>query len=188
MADALPPRQGITAADVGDAQEGFGVATGLRPCWTGAFVAGPARTVWTRAGDNLFVSRALDQARSGEVIVVNGHGSLSSALVGGRLGARARSIGVAGFVVDGAVRDVDALQQLGIPVFARGVTPCGPTKVGPGRLDVPIAVGGVVVGPGDLVVADTDGVVFVPLADARGILGASEHIVRGNHLSEAARS
>ena len=79
--------------------------------------------------------------------MVNGHGDLSRALIGDLIGLRAQSLGIAGFVIDGAVRDAEALGELGLPVFARGVTPAGPYKNGPGRLDVPVAVGGVVVCP-----------------------------------------
>jgi RraA family protein len=169
----------VPAANVGDAQERFGIAVGLAPVWRGARLVGRARTVWTRSGDNLYIHKALDVAQPGEVIVVNGHGDLSRALIGDLIGLRARSLGIAGFVIDGAVRDADALKELGLPVFARGITPAGPYKHGPGRLDVPIAVGGVVVSPGDLVVADADGVVIVHADDVEAVLDAALAIEAG---------
>ena len=85
--------------------------------------------------------------------------------------------GIAGFVIDGAVRDADALAELGLPVFARGVTPACPYKNGPGRLNEPVALGGVVVSPGDLIVADADGVVVVKSADVDDVIVAAEEVV-----------
>lgn len=172
----------VPAANVGDAQERFGIAVGLGPVWAGARLAGPARTVWTRSGDNLYLHRALDVAEPGDVIVVNGHGDLSRALMGDLIGIRAQRLGVAGFVIDGAVRDADALGELGLPVFACGVTPAGPYKNGPGRLDVPVAIGGVVVHPGDIIVADADGVVVVPSETAEATLLAAEEIERNEQV------
>ena len=166
----------VPAANVGDAQERFGVASGLLPMWRGAQLAGPAFTVWTRPGDNLYIHQALDQARPGDVIVVNGHGDTTRALIGDLIGIRARTLGIAGFVIDGAVRDADALAECGIPVFARSVTPAGPYKHGPGRLGQPVALAGVVVTPGDIVVADADGVVVVRHEDAETVLVEAERI------------
>lgn len=166
----------IPAANIGDAQERIGVASGLSPVWSGARLAGPAYTVWTRPGDNLFIHKALEGARPGDVIVVNGGGDLSRALIGDLIGIRARNLGIAGFVIDGVVRDAEALAACGLPVFARGVTPAGPYKFGPGRLQVPVAIAGVVVAPEDLVVADADGVVVVRRDEAAEVLAEAERI------------
>lgn len=167
----------LPVANIGDAMERLGVLDSrIRPMWRGARVAGPAFTVWTRSGDNALVHRALDEARPGEVIVVNGQADETRALMGELMGARARARGLAGFVIDGAVRDVAALEELRVPVFARAVTPAGPYKHGPGVLGRPIAVGGVAVLPGDLVFGDDDGVVIVPRANAPVILAAAEAI------------
>lgn len=166
----------VPAANIGDAQERFGIAAGIRAVWPGARLAGPAFTVWTRSGDNLWIHTALDRAAPGDVIVVNGHGELDRALIGDLIGIRARSLGIAGFVIDGAVRDADALADLGLPVFARGTSPAGPYKHGPGRLGVPVAVGGVVVEPGDMIVGDADGVVVVRREDCATVLAEAERI------------
>jgi RraA family protein len=166
----------VPAANVGDAQERFGIASGLVPMWAGARLAGPALTVWTRPGDNLYIHQALDIAQPGDIIVVNGHGDVSRALIGDLIGIRAKSLGVGGFVIDGAVRDADAMAQLELPVFARAVTPAGPYKHGPGRLQQPVAIAGVVVLPGDIVVADADGVVVVQRRDAETVLIEAERI------------
>lgn len=166
----------IPAANIGDAQERIGVASGLSPIWSGAKLAGPAYTVWTRPGDNLFIHKALDGAQPGDVIVINGGGDVSRALIGDLIGIRAKSLGIAGFVIDGAVRDADALADCGLPVFARSVTPAGPYKFGPGRLQIPVAIAGVVVSPGDIVVADADGVVIVRREEAERVLLDAEGI------------
>jgi RraA family protein len=166
----------VPAANVADAQERFGVASGLTPSWPGARLAGPALTIWTRPGDNLYVHHALDIAKPGDIIVINGHGDVSRALIGDLIGIRAKALGVGGFVIDGAVRDADALAECGMPVFARAVTPAGPYKFGPGRLQQPVAIAGVVVVPGDIVVADADGVVVVQRADAEQVLIDAEKI------------
>ena len=173
----------VPAANVGDSQERFGVASGLLPVWKGARLAGPAFTVWTRPGDNLYVHEALDGAKPGDVIVINGHGDLTRAIIGDLIGIRAKTLGIAGFVIDGAVRDADALEECGMPVFARTVTPAGPYKHGPGRLQQPVAIAGVVVTPGDIIVADADGVVVVQRADAERVLVEAERI----EASEAAK-
>lgn len=166
----------VPAANVGDAQERFGIASGLVPMWTGARLAGPALTVWTRPGDNLYIHHALDMAKPGDIIVINGHGDLTRALIGDLIGIRAKSLGVGGFVIDGAVRDADAMAELELPVFARAVTPAGPYKHGPGRLQQPVAIAGVVVQPGDIIVADADGVVVVQRHEAEKVLVEAERI------------
>ena len=174
--DVLERFASVSAANVGDAQERFGIASGLAPMWPGAKLAGPALTVWTRPGDNLYVHRALDIAQAGDIIVINGHGDLSRALIGDLIGIRAKSLGIGGFVIDGAVRDADALRDCEMPVFARAVTPAGPYKHGPGRLQQPVAIAGVVVVPGDIIVADADGVVVVQRAEAERVLADAEKI------------
>jgi RraA family protein len=166
----------IPAANIGDAQERTGAASGLSPVWAGARLAGPAYTVWTRPGDNLYIHKALDEAQPGDVIVVNGGGDQSRALIGDMIGIKAKNMGIAGFVIDGAVRDADALADCGLPVFARSVTPAGPYKFGPGRLQVPVAIDGVVVSPGDIVVADADGVVVIRRDEAEQVLAEAETI------------
>lgn len=166
----------LPTANIGDAQERFGTATGIHAVWPGATVSGRAFTVLTRAGDNLLVHEAMRQASPGDVIVINGGGDLTRALLGDLIGIRAKALGIAGFVVDGAVRDAEGLATIPLPVFARGVTPAGPYKSGPGRLQLPVAIGGVVVAPGDFVVGDGDGVVVVPSASAAETLAAAQQV------------
>lgn len=160
----------IPTATIGDAQDRFGCPVGIRPMWVGATIAGRAFTVCTRAGDNLYIHKALDAAASGDILVVNGGGDETRALIGDLIGTRAQAIGLGGFVIDGAVRDVAALEQMGIPVFARSTTPAGPYKHGPGRLGKPVAIGGTVVQPHDIVIGDADGVAIVTDGDADDVL------------------
>ena len=139
----------------------------------GERLCGPALTVRVAPGDNLMVQQALDLARPGDVIVVDGGGFTFQALVGEIMGTHARRRGVAGFVIDGAVRDIDFIAAGALPVYAAGVTPRGPSRVGPGEINVPVTVAGMVVRPGDIVVGDADGVVAVPLADAPQVIEAA---------------
>lgn len=175
--DALARLAVLPTANIGDAMDRLGVLDSrIRPTWPGARVAGRAFTVWTRSGDNALIHQALEVVRPGDVIVVNGGGDESRALIGDLIGQRAKNAGVAGFVIDGAIRDAEGLGEMGMPVFARAVTPAGPYKNGPGHLGRTIAVGGVAVAPGDLVLGDADGVVVVPLAEAERIAQASEAV------------
>lgn len=147
---------------------------GIRPIWPGARLAGPALTVLTAAGDNRIVHAALEVAQPGEIVVINGFGDRNRALIGDLIAERARSLGVAGFVIDGCVRDADAIHELGMPVFARGITPAGPYKNGPGHIGGPVAIGGVAVVSGDVVVADADGVAFIPRSHVAAVAAAAE--------------
>jgi regulator of RNase E activity RraA len=165
----------LPAANIGDAMDRLGVLDSrIQAVWPGATIVGTAFTVWTRSGDNKLIHEAIEQARPGDVITVNGGGDESRALIGELIGGRAKARGIAGFVIDGAVRDAQGLAEYDMPVFARAVTPAGPYKFGPGILGEPVAVGGVVVTPGDIVVADGDGVVIIPLARAAQIADAAE--------------
>jgi len=145
------------------------VDTAIRPyCSVG--LLGVAVTVKAAPGDNLMFHKALDMAQPGDVIMVDGEGGLSHALCGEIMYRYAQSRGIAGFVVDGCIRDVEALERLGFPVYARGVQPKGPYKNGPGEINVPVAIGGIVVRPGDIIVGDTDGVVVIKEEDAPALL------------------
>jgi regulator of RNase E activity RraA len=129
----------------------------------GIRILGPACTVKVYPGDNLMVHKSLDIAQPGDVIVVDTSASGLTAVLGDLVCTKARHRGIAGFVVDGLIRDLERIRALGdFPVFARGVTPIGPLHRGPGEINHPVAAGGVVVNPGDVVVGDLNGVVVVP--------------------------
>lgn len=133
-------------------------------------MCGRAITVRIRPGDNLMVHAAMLLAEPGDVIVIDGGGDIATAVIGGlmRTTAIARELG--GFVIDGALRDVAEWAEGGLPVYARGHTHRGPSKDGPGEVNVPIACAGLSVQPGDLVLGDADGVVIIPTAEAERIL------------------
>lgn len=165
--DLLAELAKLPVANIGDARDRMGMLDGgIRAMWTGARVAGRARTAWVPGGDNLALHRAIACSRPGDVLVVNGGGDTSRALLGELMAERARRRGVLGIVADGALRDVGELARIGFPAWARGVCAAGPYKNGPGQVDVPVAVGGVVVQPGDLVVGDDDGVAVIPATEA----------------------
>lgn len=136
----------------------------LRPVGKANF-CGTALTVKTAPGDNLFPHKALDMARQGDVIVIDGGGELTNAILGERMIRLAEKVGLAGIVIYGAVRDLSELRQSSVPVFAAGVTHRGPYKHGPGEINFPIAIEGMVICPGDLIVGDDDGLICVPQND-----------------------
>ncbi|SER00319.1 RraA famliy [Lentzea xinjiangensis] len=167
----------VPAANVGDALQRMTVLDGgIRLVAGHGALVGNALTVDVRSGDNLAIHRALDEALPGDVLVVNGHGDLTRALIGDLIGEIMVNTGVAGAVVDGAVRDVRALSEMGLVVYARAITPAGPFKDGPGSIGAPVAVGGVVVAAGDVLVGDSDGVVVVPRHRVQEVVGAVDGI------------
>ena len=145
----------------------------LRPMHASGRLAGPALTVKTRPGDNLMIHKAIDMAQPGDVIVVDGGGDLTSALIGELMVSQAMQRRVAGFVVNGAVRDLDFIHAGAMPVYAAGVTHRGPYKDGPGEINGPIAIDGMVIQAGDLILGDADGVLCVPHDDLEAVLAAA---------------
>lgn len=137
---------------------------GISPVAPNMKLVGQARTVRCHVGDNSALHAAINLAQPGDVLVADAGGFLGTAVWGGLMTQAARQKGVAGLVIDGAVRDVSDLVEVGFPCFARGVTPAGPHKNFGGEIDCPVSCGGIAVMPGDLVVADADGVSVVPLA------------------------
>ncbi|HYF44758.1 MAG TPA: hypothetical protein VD926_01020 [Acidimicrobiales bacterium] len=138
-------------------------------------IAGTACTVKVFPGDNLMVHKSLDVAHPGDVVVVDASSSHMTAVLGDLVAQKARHRGIAGFVVDGLVRDIPAILEMGdFPVFARGITPIGPLHRGPGEINYPVSAGGIVVHPGDIVIGDTNGVVVVPREAAEDVLARLE--------------
>jgi RraA family protein len=145
-------------------------------------MCGPAITVRTRPGDNLIIHKAMTMAQPGDVLVIDGGGDLSQALIGGLMRTLAIARKIGGFVIDGAVRDIAEWSQGVMPVFALGHTHRGPSKEGPGEINVPISCAGLVVHPGDLVLGDADGVIAVPVSQLPALLP----LVRAQAEKEAA--
>lgn len=165
--DLLDQFEGYSVANIGDALGRLGMPDGgIAPIWNGCRAVGSALTVLTVAGDDLAVINAVAHVEAGDFVVINGFGYLGRALMGDILAQYFASRGAVGAVVDGAVRDRDEIRRQGFPVWSRAVTPAGPWKNGPGSVGGSVAIGGVVVSPGDIVVGDSDGIVTVPLRRA----------------------
>ncbi|MET9479323.1 RraA family protein [Streptomyces sp. NPDC006638] len=162
---SIPP---TTLADVLGREQVMDI--GVRPLWPSApRLAGPAFTVRCPPGDNLMLHAAIYRAEPGSVVVVQA-GDVDYAVAGGNVCAVAQRRGIAGFVVDGVVRDLAEVREMGFPVFARGVIPVPGAKAAIGSLDQPVRCGGVDVRPGDVVVADEEGIVVVPHARQERVL------------------
>ncbi|MFS2101338.1 RraA family protein [Variovorax sp. Varisp85] len=146
-------------------------------------LAGSALTVEVRPGDNLMIHAAIALAKPGDVLVIDGKGDQSAALMGTIMMNACRQVGIAGVVIDGAVRDSVEIDEMGFPVFSVGTNPNGPTKLASGRIGHPVSVGGVAVRPGDLVIGDADGVVVVEREKVETLLQAAAKKVE----DEAAR-
>ncbi|MGE4282752.1 MAG: RraA family protein [Clostridia bacterium] len=133
-------------------------------------MCGVALTVKARSGDNLALHKALNMAGEGDVIVVSNEGERNRSLMGENMISFAKFNRVEGIVVDGPIRDMDAVAKLDWHIFATGATPNGPFKEGPGEVNVPIACGGVMVNPGDIILGDADGVIVIPKEAAPEVL------------------
>ncbi len=133
-------------------------------------LAGPAFTVEVRPGDNLMIHAAIALAQPGDILVIDGKGDQTAALMGTLMMSACKKLRLGGVIVDGAIRDKLELLELDFPVFSAGFNPAGPTKFVPGRINHPISCGGAVVNPGDLVVGDADGVVVIERAKAPAML------------------
>ena len=145
----------------------------LRPMHAGGVLAGPSLTVKTRPGDNLMVHKAIGLAGPGDVIVVDAGGDLTNAIIGELMIAQMVKRGLGGIVINGAIRDSAAIRAGGYPVFAAGVTHRGPYKDGPGEINVPVAIDGMVIAPGDLVIGDDDGLLCVPYGQVEQVHAAA---------------
>jgi RraA family protein len=141
-----------------------------------AKLLGTAFTVKVPEGDNLMFHKAMDMAREGDVIVIEAGGSTNRAIFGELMISYCKARGLAGVIVDGSIRDYDALSIMDFPVYARGVTPKGPYKNGPGEINTAISFGGQVVHPGDIVVGDADGIVFIRPEEAPSLLEKVESV------------
>jgi len=139
----------------------YAINTGIRNMANHESICGPVCTVKVFPGDNLMVHKVLDIAKPGDVVVIDAGGSKSNAVLGDLISRKAKHRGIAGFVIDGLIRDVPDVREVGIPVFARGETPIGPLHRGPGEINYSISCGGIVINPGDIIVGDRSGLVVV---------------------------
>lgn len=159
--------RGAPTGFVTDAHNGQGCLDHrIKPIDLKMKICGPALTCFCSPGDNLAAMAVLDFARKGDIIVIAAKNDQSAAVIGDRWAMWAKKIGVAGIVCDGLVRDIEGLLNVGLPIFARGLSPNAGFKHGPGEINTRVACGGISVDPGDIIVGDRDGVVVVPLGAA----------------------
>lgn len=168
--------KGIAASNIADVMGRFramdhSIKSVNKP---GIHIVGSAFTVRTHPSDNLMVHKAMDLAKPGDIIVIDACGDMGNAILGELMCHYAKVKGLGGFIVDGPVRDLYAIAEMGFPVFSRGGTPRGPYKEGPGEINTVISCGNVPVVPGDVIVGDDDGIVVIPKAEASQILQAAQ--------------
>lgn len=179
LAAALEALSGASPAWISDAQGTMHTMDpGIKPVWPGARVAGPAFTARCLPDSIITVHKALLEAPAGAVLVVDGGGGHTGALFGELMATEAAARGIAGIIVDGAVRDTDGLRALGFPVFARTVTPRVGSNRRMGTTQETVVCGGVTVSPGDVVVAAHDGVAVVPRDRLTGVVAAVQAVSR----------
>lgn len=170
-AELIEKYKGLPVANISDVS--WRMTAGgadLRPMHNGAPMIGTALTVKARPGDNLMVHKALALAQPGDVIVVDAGGDLTNAIIGEIMVAYAITRKLNGFVINGAIRDIDDISKGDFPVFAAGVTHRGPYKDGPGEINTTIAINGMVINPGDLIIGDADGFLSVPKDQVEQVL------------------
>lgn len=138
---------------------------------------GSALTIKVPAGDNLMFHKAMDMIKPGDVVVIDAGGDINRAILGELMLNYCIKLGVAGVVVDGSIRDIDEIANMPIPVYARGVTPNGPWKNGPGEINTVISCGGQVVRPGDLILGDQDGIIVIKPEEAADLLKAAKGVL-----------
>lgn len=172
IVDAL---QGIVVSHLSDNLQRLSGITGLQRIHRSRKLVGTALTVKTRPGDNLLIYKALMMMQPGHVLVVDGGGETTNALVGELIMLYAQQRGCAGFVLDSAVRDTAAFAEADFPCYARAVSHRGPYKNGPGQINVPVSIDGQVIHPGDLIVGDEDGIVSFPQAQAEALIAAARN-------------
>src|SRR5690606_1226603 len=177
MDDLLSLFSGLSSSLVSDSLDRLRGSQGLKAMHGVQPVLGRALTVQVAPGDNLFIHAALRQAQPGDVLVIDGAGNTERALVGEILLNAARARGIVGFVVDGGVRDVDAFIREGFPCYGRNVTPRGPYKNGPGLINGVVCIDGNLVAPGDVVIGDADGLVFVAAEKAAQVAAQARRML-----------
>ena len=168
----------IPVPNIGDAMNRTAaISSSIRP-FNNKRLQGTAYTVRVQAGDNLLIYYAIDNAKPGDVIVVDGNGFIDRALLGGIMSTYAAKRGITGIVVDGAIRDPEDLAHLDINVFARAISPNGPYKNGPGEINVPVNIGGHIINPGDILIGDHDGLVVINPNQALEIAKKAQEVIK----------
>jgi len=168
----------LATGNICDAMGRYGaMSASIRPVLDRCKMVGPAITVKIYPADNLMLHKATEIAKQGDVIVVDAGGFPDMAILGELLCMVCKTKGIEGIVLDGGVRDIEGIREIGFAVFAKGITPVGPLKDSPGSINVPIHCGGVPVSPGDLIIGDADGVAVVPRSRMQEVLERGRAIV-----------
>jgi RraA family protein len=175
----LMNRTGCLTGNVGDCiGRAAAMDARIKSLAVGMKIVGPALTVRVPPTDNLMIHKALTLIKPGDVLVIDGGGNHSWALLGFLMVSTAQKLGVAGIVADGCVRDAQEIRKSGFPVFSAGLSPNGPFKEGPGEINYPITCGGQVVRPGDIIIADDDGVVVLKQELAKTVIEEVDTIIQ----------
>lgn len=169
---------GLPASNVGDTFERIGCMDPrikLMSNPKGVSWVGNALTIKSRGGDNLLIHYALENlAKEGDFLIISNEGCPTRSVIGQNMACSMQSLKLAGIVIDGPIRDLDAIREMDLPIYATGACPGGPFKDGPGEINVPVACGNITVNPGDVVVGDWDGICIVPRQEAAEILEESK--------------
>ena len=169
---------GIPSSNIGDSFERLSCTDPrikLMSNPSGVSWSGNALTIKTRGGDNLLIHYVLENiAKEGDFLIVSNEGCPTRAVIGQNMACSMEALKLAGIMIDGPIRDIDAISEMTFPVYATGVCPGGPFKNGPGEINVSIACGNVMINPGDVIVGDQDGICVVPREDAAAILAESK--------------
>ena len=170
---------------ISDAMEGLNNLESIKPLKEEFHMAGRALTVQMPVGDNSAVLKAIGQARPGDIIVVDSKGDTYRAIAGDFVVGMMQTMEIGGLVVDGVIRDLEAIKEMNFPVFSKGTTFASSGKAGIGETNIPISCGGVTVFPGDIIIGDIDGVVVVPQAMGEEILTkAKDKIMKDEQRAE----
>lgn len=181
--------EGVQTSFVADAQQGRNcLHHTIKPLFSTSLIVGPAVTACGGPRDLMAAMALLDFAQAGDILVIATGADESGAVVGDNWAAIAKKKGVVGAVTDGLARDLAGIESVGLPVFARGACPNSGFQNGPGEVNSVVSVGGVIVSPGDIIVADQDGVVAVPRADADAVIGSLQRVVARERETQEALS
>lgn len=176
--NVLQSYENFSSCNVGDAMGRFRILSAdIKPVLPTRRIVGRAITVLTRGIDNLMIHKALEMSGPGDIIIVDTYGDTNASGWGGLLTETAVKVGLEGIIIDGSVRDLDDIKNLGFPVYARAVTARGCFKDGPGEINCNISCGGVSISPGDLILADADGIVCVPFEDVEYVSKQTQKLV-----------
>lgn len=186
MRSVIKQLKSVSTTALSDVLKGMNnVDATIKPLKEEYKIAGPAYTVKLPVGDNLYLLKALKEAKPGDILVVDVKGDIYRAIAGDFVVGMMQTLELGGLVVDGAIRDIIDIKKLNFPVFSKGTTVASGSKKGPGEINGPISCGGVSVNPGDIIVGDVDGIVVIPQAQAETVLQKAQEKEAADEKREA---